>query len=73
MPKKSPRVSAVGEAPAGCRKGGRRRSLARRDRKAIGWVLRTYADTDPRAVRAFVEAHKTQRSSLSVREALKQL
>lgn len=42
-------------------------------RKAIGWALRTYAHTDPLAVRVFVEAHKTQLSSLSVREALKHL
>jgi 3-methyladenine DNA glycosylase AlkD len=40
-------------------------------RKAIGWALRTYANTDPLAVRAFVEANKTQLSGLSVREALK--
>jgi 3-methyladenine DNA glycosylase AlkD len=42
-------------------------------RKAIGWALRTYAYTDPLAVRAFVEANKTQLSGLSVREALKHL
>ncbi|MCX6369410.1 MAG: DNA alkylation repair protein [Armatimonadetes bacterium] len=40
-------------------------------RKAIGWALRTYAYTDPLAVRAFVEANKAQLSGLSVREALK--
>lgn len=42
-------------------------------RKAIGWALRTYAYTDPHAVRAFVEANQAQLSSLSVREALKHL
>ncbi|MBB6053172.1 DNA alkylation repair protein [Armatimonas rosea] len=42
-------------------------------RKAIGWALRTYAYTDPLAVRAFVEANKAQLSRLSVREALKHL
>jgi 3-methyladenine DNA glycosylase AlkD len=40
-------------------------------RKAIGWALRTYAYTDPLAVRTFVEANQAQLSSLSVREALK--
>ena len=42
-------------------------------RKAIGWALRTYAYTDPLAVRTFVETNKAQLSSLSVREALKHL
>ncbi|WP_395146396.1 DNA alkylation repair protein [Armatimonas sp.] len=42
-------------------------------RKAIGWALRTYAYSDPLAVRAFVEANKTHLSWLSVREALKHL
>lgn len=42
-------------------------------RKAIGWALRTYATTDPLAVRTFVEANKAQLSHLSVREALKHL
>jgi 3-methyladenine DNA glycosylase AlkD len=40
-------------------------------RKAIGWVLREYAKTDPEAVRAFVG--RTPLSNLSVREALKNL
>ena len=40
-------------------------------RKAIGWALRTYAYTDPLAVRTFVEANRAQLSALSVREALK--
>lgn len=40
-------------------------------RKAIGWVLRTYAYTDPLAVAVFVEANKSSLSTLSVREALK--
>ncbi|WP_407563288.1 DNA alkylation repair protein [Streptomyces sp. 184] len=40
-------------------------------RKAIGWCLREYAKTDPRAVRAFVDAHRAELSPLSVREALK--
>jgi 3-methyladenine DNA glycosylase AlkD len=42
-------------------------------RKAIGWALRTYAYTDPLAVRTFVESNKAQLSGLSVREALKHL
>jgi 3-methyladenine DNA glycosylase AlkD len=42
-------------------------------RKAIGWVLREYAKTDPEAVRRYVAAHRGQMSPLSVREALKRL
>lgn len=42
-------------------------------RKAIGWALRTYAYTDPLAVRTFVVANKAQLSGLSVREASKHL
>lgn len=41
-------------------------------RKAIGWVLRDYARTDPEWVRAFVDAHPSM-SGLSRREALKHL
>ena len=41
-------------------------------RKAIGWVLRDYARTDPDWVLAFVEAHPDL-SGLSRREALKHL
>jgi 3-methyladenine DNA glycosylase AlkD len=40
-------------------------------RKAIGWALRDYAWTDPNAVRTFVEAHRSDFSPLTVREALK--
>jgi 3-methyladenine DNA glycosylase AlkD len=42
-------------------------------RKAIGWALREYAKTDPGEVRRFVAAHETELSSLSKREALKNL
>ncbi|WP_250030601.1 DNA alkylation repair protein [Paractinoplanes maris] len=42
-------------------------------RKAIGWALRHYARTDPDAVRAFVETHRSALSGLSVREAMKHL
>jgi len=42
-------------------------------RKAIGWALREYAKTDPAAVRAYVHAHESRLSALSVREALKNL
>ncbi|MFF1509740.1 DNA alkylation repair protein [Streptomyces sp. NPDC058326] len=42
-------------------------------RKAIGWALREYAKTAPGEVRAFVAAHTTRLSPLSVREALKHL
>lgn len=41
-------------------------------RKAIGWALRSYARTDPAAVRAFVAAHP-ELSPLSRKEALKHL
>ena len=40
-------------------------------RKAIGWALREYAKTAPGEVRAFVHAHETRLSALSVREALR--
>lgn len=40
-------------------------------RKAIGWALRQYAYTDPKAVHAFVEVHRARLSPLSLREALK--
>jgi 3-methyladenine DNA glycosylase AlkD len=40
-------------------------------RKAIGWVLRDYCRTNPKAVRDFVAAHKGELSGLSVREAKK--
>jgi 3-methyladenine DNA glycosylase AlkD len=40
-------------------------------RKAIGWVLRSYARTDPVAVRAFVETQGERLSGLSRREALR--
>ncbi|MEU6680060.1 DNA alkylation repair protein [Streptomyces sp. NPDC046925] len=42
-------------------------------RKAIGWCLREYAKTDPKAVRDFVERERGRLSPLSVREALKNL
>ncbi|MFB7247132.1 DNA alkylation repair protein [Streptomyces populi] len=42
-------------------------------RKAIGWCLREYAKTDPRAVRDFVEAERARLAPLSVREALKNI
>ncbi len=42
-------------------------------RKAIGWVLRNYARTDPDWVRAFVDEHQERLSGLSKREALKHL
>jgi 3-methyladenine DNA glycosylase AlkD len=40
-------------------------------RKAIGWALRQYAWTDPRAVKVYVNANRERLSGLSVREALK--
>jgi 3-methyladenine DNA glycosylase AlkD len=42
-------------------------------RKAIGWALRQYAWTDPKEVRRYVKANKDRLSSLSVREALKNI
>ncbi|MCX5138758.1 DNA alkylation repair protein [Streptomyces sp. NBC_00338] len=42
-------------------------------RKAIGWALREYAKTDPRAVRDFVDGARDRLSPLSVREATKHL
>lgn len=40
-------------------------------RKAIGWALRSLAETDPAAVRDFVRSHKL--APLSAREALRKL
>lgn len=42
-------------------------------RKAIGWALRDLARTFPTEVRDFVEAHRSELSPLSVREATKHL
>lgn len=42
-------------------------------RKAIGWALRQYARTAPNTVRHFVEDHRAELSSLSIREATKHL
>jgi 3-methyladenine DNA glycosylase AlkD len=42
-------------------------------RKAIGWVLREYAKTDPSAVTEFVLAHRDRLSGLTFREATKHL
>ncbi|HZW60902.1 MAG TPA: DNA alkylation repair protein [Candidatus Babeliales bacterium] len=40
-------------------------------RKAIGWSLREYSKTNPEVVRNFIENHKHQLSTLSIREGLK--
>jgi 3-methyladenine DNA glycosylase AlkD len=42
-------------------------------RKAIGWALREYAWIDPVEVLAFVEANRSKLSTLSTREALKNI
>ena len=42
-------------------------------RKAIGWALREYANTDPEAVRRYVSDHEADLSGLSRREALRQI
>jgi 3-methyladenine DNA glycosylase AlkD len=42
-------------------------------RKAIGWALREYSKTDPRAVRAFLTRNRKQLSNLSYAEASKHL
>ena len=42
-------------------------------RKAIGWALRDYARTNPKAVIAFVTEHRDDLSGLSYREATKHL
>lgn len=41
--------------------------------KAIGWALRDYSKTNPRWVRNFIEVHKENMASLSIREASKYL
>ncbi len=42
-------------------------------RKAIGWVLREYAKTDPDAVLEFVTSHRDRLCGLTFREATKHL
>ena len=42
-------------------------------RKAIGWALREYAWTDPDEIRRYVAANAARLSSLSKREALKNI
>ena len=42
-------------------------------RKAIGWALREYSKTDPRAVRAFLKTNRKQLSNLSYTEGSKHL
>lgn len=42
-------------------------------RKAIGWTLREYSKTDPRAVRAFLTKNRKHLSNLSYAEASKHL
>jgi 3-methyladenine DNA glycosylase AlkD len=42
-------------------------------RKAIGWALREYSKTAPRAVAKFLKANRTKLSPLSLREGAKQL
>lgn len=42
-------------------------------RKAIGWALRDYARWNPKAVSAFVAAHRDHLSALTLREAAKHL
>lgn len=42
-------------------------------RKAIGWVLRHYARTNPDEVRRYVKANEARLSNLSKREALKHI
>ena len=42
-------------------------------RKAIGWALRQYARTDPKAVRRYVSRNRSALSPLSLREASKHL
>lgn len=51
-------------------------NLADRDlfiRKAIGWVLRAFAWTDPKEVARYVRTHEAELSGLSRREALKNI
>lgn len=42
-------------------------------RKAIGWALREYSKSNPKAVETFLKDHKNRLSGLSVREASKHL
>ena len=42
-------------------------------RKAIGWVLREYSKTNPKAVEKFITRHELRLSNLSIREGSKYL
>jgi 3-methyladenine DNA glycosylase AlkD len=42
-------------------------------RKAIGWVLREYSKTNPKAVKKFISSHRNHLSNLSIREGSKYL
>lgn len=42
-------------------------------RKAVGWALRSYSETDPAWVTAFVDAHGAQMAGLSRREATRNI
>lgn len=42
-------------------------------RKAIGWVLREWAKSEPEKIRIFAEKHKQEMSPLSYREAVRNL
>ena len=42
-------------------------------RKAIGWVLREYSKTNPKAVKKFISSHQSLLSNLSIREGSKYL
>ena len=42
-------------------------------RKAIGWALREYSKTDPKAVEKFIKLHESRLSNLSIREGSKYL
>jgi 3-methyladenine DNA glycosylase AlkD len=42
-------------------------------RKAIGWVLREYSKTNPKAVEKFISLHRSRLSNLSIREGSKYL
>jgi len=42
-------------------------------RKAIGWALRQYAWTDPAEIQKYVRLNRTRLSTLSCREAMKNI
>lgn len=71
-PSGAERYSCDGDCAADCI----RPSIGSRElflRKAIGWVLRQYAKTDPETVERYMRENEAVLSGLSRREAMRQI